>query len=94
MVLFILGEGVDDVAVKFMFIADRVKVMNGIGEVIDIFFGVLVVLFICEWGMSVGCVVYYCFVVLMFLEICVRYYVVLERDDVVLVVVLIVFLDE
>ena len=92
--LFTLGEGADDAAVKPMSIADRAKATNGTGEVTDTPLGALVVSLIREWGTSVGRAAYHRLVAPTFLEICVRYHAVLERDDAALVAALTAFLDE
>jgi len=92
--LFTLGEGADDAAVKPMSIADRSKATNGTGEVTDTPLGALAVSLIREWGTSVGRAAYHRLVAPTFLEICVRYHAVLERDDAALVAALTAFLDE
>ena len=92
--VYSLGEGADDAAVKPMSSAELVKATNGTGAVTDTPLGQLTTALIRQWGPHLGDVMRHRMVAPMFLETCVRYHVVLERDDVSLGIALGAFLDE
>jgi exportin-T len=92
--LYTLGEGADDPAVKPMSSAERVEATNGTGEVSDTPLGALAVSLIRQWGPNLGRAAYHRIVAPIFLETCVRYHAVLERDDTALVMAMTAFLDD
>jgi exportin-T len=92
--VYSLGEGADDAAVKPMSSAELAKATNGTGAVTDTPLGQLAISLIRQWGPNVGGVMRHRIVAPVFLETCVRYHVVLERDDVGLGIALGAFLDE
>ena len=92
--VYSLGEGADDAAVKPMSSADLAQATNGTGVVTDTPLGQLAMSLVRQWGPNVGGVMRHRIVAPVFLETCVRYHVVLERDDVGLGIALSAFLDE
>ena len=92
--LYTLGEGADDAAVKPMSNAEKSKATNGSGDVTDTPLGAMAVTLIKGWGASVGHAAYHRLVAPIFMEVCVRYHAVLERDDEAMIAALSAFLDE
>lgn len=92
--LYTLGEGADDAAVKPMSLAERAQATNGTGDVSDTPLGALAISLIKQWGPNVAHAARHRIVAPIFLETCVRYHSVLERDDEALMLALTAFLDE
>ena len=92
--LYTLGEGADDAAVKPMSNEERAKMTNGTGEATESPLGALAVSLIRGWNSVSGRSALHRLVAPVFLETCVRYHAVLEKDNVAMISALTAFLDE